>query len=84
MIGLTFVYAFVEEVCVEPVVSWNTKYLIYDIVYYIGAALTMALGGMLVYQGVKEIKILTINLGLLTVFAQLLGIYANEGDNNEG
>ena len=37
---------------------------------------------MLVYQGVKEIKILTINLGLVTVFAQLLGIYANMGENN--
>ncbi len=82
MIGLTFVYAFIEELCVEPTVSWDTKYLIYDIIYYIGAALSIAFGGMLVYQGVKEIKILTINLGLLTVFAQLLGIYANEGDNN--
>ncbi len=82
MIGLTFVYAFIEEFCVEPVVSWNTKYLIYDIIYYIGAALSIAFGGMLVYQGVKEIKILTINLGLLTVFAQLLGIYSNSGDNN--
>ncbi|MBQ4571843.1 MAG: DUF2157 domain-containing protein [Clostridia bacterium] len=81
IIGLTFVHALVEEY-VEPVVSWDTKYLIYDIIYYIGAALTMAFGGMLVYQGVKEIKILTINLGLLTVFAQLLGIYANVGDNN--
>lgn len=82
MIGLTFVYAFVEELYVEPVVSWNTKYLIYDIIYYVGAALTMAFGGMLIYQGVKEIKILTINLGLLTVFAQLLGIYSNVGNNN--
>lgn len=82
MIGLTFVYAFVEELCVEPTVSWDTKYLIYDIVYYIGAALSIAFGGMLVYQGVKEIKILTINLGLLTVFAQLLGIYSYNGDDN--
>ncbi len=82
MIGLTFVYAFIEEWCVEPVVSWDTKYIIYDIVYFIGAILSIAFGGMLVYQGVKEIKILTINLGLLTVFAQLLGIYSNIGDNN--
>lgn len=81
LIVLSFVHALVEEY-VETVVSWDTKYLIYDIIYYIGAALTMAFGGMLVYQGVKEIKILTINLGLLTVFAQLLGIYANVGDNN--
>ena len=81
MIVLPFVHALVEEY-VEPVVSWDTKYLIYDIIYYIGAALSIAFGGMLVYQGVKEIKILTINLGLLTAFAQLLGIYANVGDNN--
>ena len=73
MIGLTFVYAFIENSLDR---TGN------DIVYYIGAALSMAFGGMLVYQGVKEIKILTINLGLLTVFTQLLGIYANNGDNN--
>lgn len=73
MIGLPFVYAFIEN---------SLDGTGNDIVYYIGAALSMAFGGMLVYQGVKEIKILTINLGLVTVFAQLLGIYANNGDNN--
>ena len=82
MIVLVFAYAIIEEVCVEPVVSWNAKYFIYDIIYYIGAALSIAFGGLIIYQGVKEIKILTINLGLLTVFAQLIGIYANQGDNN--
>lgn len=73
MIGLPFVYAFIEN---------SLDGTGNDIVYYIGAALSMAFGGMLVYQGVKEIKILTINLGLITVFTQLLGIYANNGDNN--
>ncbi len=82
MIVLAFVYAIVEEVCVEPVVSWNVTYIIYDIIYFIGATLSIAFGGMLVYQGAKEIKILTINLGLLTVFAQLLGIYSNTGADN--
>lgn len=82
MIGLPFVYAFIEEWCVEPVVSWDAKYIIYDIIYFIGAVLSIAFGGMLVYQGVREIRILTINLGLLTVFAQLLGIYSYNGDNN--
>lgn len=82
MIGLPFVYAFIEEWCVEPVVSWDAKYIIYDIIYFIGAVLSIAFGGMLVYQGVREIRILTINLGLLTVFAQLLGIYTYNGDNN--
>ena len=73
MIALTFVYVFIDN----PFNSTGD-----DIVYYIGVALSIAFGGMLVYQGAKEIKILTINLGLLTVFAQLIGIYANEGDNN--
>ena len=39
-------------------------------------------GGLLVYQGVKEIKILTINLGLLTVFTQILGVYSNMQKDN--
>lgn len=73
MIGLTFAYAFIET---------SMDAAGDAIFYYIGAALSIAFGGMLVYQGVKEIKILTINLGLLTVFTQLLGIYANNGDDN--
>ena len=73
MIALVFVYAFIEN---------SLDATGDDIVYFIGAALSIAFGGMLVYQGVKEIKILTINLGLVTVFAQLLGIYANMGENN--
>ncbi len=75
MIGLTFIYAILENAIVN-------HSILNDIIFYIASALTIAFGGMLVYQGVKEIKILTINLGLLTVFAQLIGIYANEGDNN--
>jgi predicted ferric reductase len=73
MIALVFVYAFIEN---------SLDATGDDIVYFIGAALSIAFGGMVVYQGVKEIKILTINLGLVTVFAQLLGIYANMGENN--
>jgi peptidoglycan/LPS O-acetylase OafA/YrhL len=73
MIALVFVYAFIEN---------SLDATGDDIVYYIGATLSIAFGGMVVYQGVKEIKILTINLGLVTVFAQLLGIYFNAGNNN--
>lgn len=75
MIGLAFVYAILENAIAN-------YYILNDVVFYIASALTMAFGGMLVYQGVKEIKILTINLGLLTVFAQLLGIYSYNGDDN--
>lgn len=73
MIALVFIYAFIEN---------SLDATGDDIVYYIGATLSIAFGGMVVYQGVKEIKILTINLGLVTVFAQLLGIYFNAGNNN--
>lgn len=52
------------------------------IVTCIISALVMAFGGMLVYQGIKEIKILTVNLGLLTVFAQLIDLYYKIGDGN--
>lgn len=75
MIGLAFVYAILENAIAN-------HYILNDVVFYIASALTMTFGGMLVYQGVKQIKILTINLGLLTVFAQLLGIYSYNGDDN--
>ena len=54
----------------------------YIVIDFISAILTIGFGGLLVYQGVTEIKILTINLGLLTVFTQILGIYNNIGDGN--
>ncbi len=75
MIGLTFVYAIFENIVAN-------QYILDKATFYVASVLTMAFGGMLVYQGVKEIKILTINLGLVTVFAQLLGIYSYNGDDN--
>lgn len=78
MIGLTFIYAILSNF----VGHLELITFILVIVDYISAALTIAFGGLLVYQGVKEIKILTINLGLLTVFTQILGVYSNIGNGN--
>ena len=75
MIAFVFMYAILEN-------TISNQYILNNVVFYIASALTMSFGGMLVYQGVKEIKILTINLGLVTVFAQLLGIYSYNGDDN--
>ena len=75
MIAFAFIYAILENKNV------NIR-ILNDVTFYIASALTMAFGGMLVYQGVREIKILTINLGLVTVFAQLLGVYSYNGDDN--
>ncbi len=77
MIGLTFIYAILEK----PIID-NEITLMYIVIDFVSAILTIAFGGLLVYQGVTEIKILTINLGLLTVFTQILGIYSNIGDGN--
>ncbi|MBO5332678.1 MAG: DUF2157 domain-containing protein [Clostridia bacterium] len=77
MIGLTFIYAIIEK----PIID-NEITFMYSVIDFISAILTIAFGGLLVYQGVTEIKILTINLGLLTVFTQILGIYNNIGDGN--
>ncbi|MBR5247253.1 MAG: DUF2157 domain-containing protein [Clostridia bacterium] len=75
MILAPFVYAIFEDLLFETGAGDM-------LVFYFVSALTIAFGGMVVYQGVKEIKILTINLGLLTVFIQLLGVYAYNGENN--
>lgn len=77
MIGLTFIYAIIEK----PIID-NEITFMYIVIDFISAILTIGFGGLLVYQGVTEIKILTINLGLLTVFTQILGIYSNIGDGN--
>ena len=77
MIGLTFIYAIIEK----PIID-NEITFMYSVIDFISAILTIGFGGLLVYQGVTEIKILTINLGLLTMFTQILGIYNNIGDGN--
>ena len=78
MIGLTLVYAIIENSVKNLELLWAMG----DCIDLIAAALSIAFGGLLIYQGVTEIKILTINLGLLTVFAQILGIYNDIGKGN--
>lgn len=84
MIGLIYIHSILENVLEEMAIDLNMSFvasnLIADIVYYVAAALSIAFGGMLVYQGIKEIKILTVNLGLLTIFLQLLNVYYTSGD----
>ena len=78
VIGLTFIYA-INEASVK---NLELYWAIGNIIDLIAAALSIAFGGLLVYQGVTEIKILTINLGLLTIFAQIIGIYSDIGKGN--
>ncbi len=86
MVGLSYLYSIIEtlfeKMDMDPSVAVSAFDTIGFIVTCIATALTIAFGGMLVYQGIKEIKILTINLGLLTAFIQLLGFYSNIGSNN--
>ncbi len=49
---------------------------------FIGALLTIAFGGLLIYQGVKELRIFILNLGVIIVFIQILYIYSWFGDFN--
>lgn len=78
VIGLTFIYAIIEA----SVKNLELYWAIGNIIDLIAAALSIAFGGLLVYQGVTEIKILTINLGLLTIFTQIIGIYSDIGKGN--
>ena len=83
VIVLNYVFDVIELVSEDmDVISIATADFLRFIVTCLVSLLVIAFGGMLVYQGVKEIKILTINLGLLTAFIQLLGFYSSVGDNN--
>ena len=48
----------------------------------IGALLTIGFGAILIYQGVKELQIFTLNFGVITAFIQILSIYSWFGDIN--
>ena len=47
------------------------------IVIKIVSALTIAFGAMIVYQGVKKVQILTTNIGVLTIFIDIVSVYAH-------
>ncbi len=51
-------------------------------VFLVGTVLTLGFGVLLVYQGVKELQIFTLNFGVITVFVQILSIYGQLGDIN--
>ncbi len=83
VIVLNYVFDVIELVSEDiDIISIATADFLRFIVTCLVSLLVIGFGGLLVYQGVKEIKILTINLGLLTAFIQLLGFYSSVGDNN--
>ena len=47
------------------------------IVIKIVSALTIAFGAMIVYQGAKKVQILTTNIGVLTIFIDIVSVYAH-------
>ena len=55
---------------------------VHHITYLIGSVLTIGFGALLVYQGVKELQLLTLNFGVITIFIQILSIYGSLGDIN--
>ena len=85
MIGLVYLYSILDnqywEGSADSILTAATYDTINFFVTCVSSALTIAFGGMLVYQGIKEIKILTINLGLLTVFIQMIGFYSSINHN---
>ena len=55
---------------------------VHHITYLIGSVLTVGFGALLVYQGVKELQLLTLNFGVITIFIQILSVYGSLGDIN--
>ena len=49
---------------------------VHHLTFFIGALLILGFGGLLIYQGVKELQIFTLNMGVITVFIQILSIYS--------
>ena len=83
VIALNYVFDVIELVSEDmDIIGIATADFLRFIVTCLVSLLVIVFGGMLVYQGVKEIKILTINLGLLTAFIQFFGFYSSVGDNN--
>lgn len=53
-----------------------------SIVIFLISALTIAFGGMLVYEGVQKLQLFTMNVGIFTAFIQILAVYYNFTDGN--
>lgn len=86
MIAWTYVYAIVEECTVnlalQGSITRDTEDIIRAASFYVGAILTLAFGGMLVYQGVNDLQLFVINVGVITVFVQIMSIYSRIGPMN--
>lgn len=52
------------------------------IIDVVSGLLTLGFGAILIYQGVKELQIFTLNFGVITAFIQILSIYSWFGDIN--
>lgn len=52
------------------------------IIQIVGGLLTLGFAALLIYQGVKELQIFTLNFGVITAFIQILSIYSWFGDIN--
>lgn len=74
-------FAMMVLMCILAIVSNPFEYR-HPIIYYLSVALTFGFGGLLIYHGVKEIRLFVINLGLLTVFIQIISFFVSEFDSN--
>lgn len=73
--------AMIVLMCVLAIVKEPFDYSC-PIIYYLSVALTLAFGGLLIYQGVKEIRLFVVNVGLLTVFIQIMSFFVKAFDSN--
>lgn len=53
-----------------------------SMIVFLVSALTIAFGAMMVYDGVKKVQLLTMNIGIFTAFIQILAVYYNFTDGN--
>ncbi len=85
MIIWSCIYSIIEEFFVwRELENGIVDYVsgVHHAVFLVGAVLTLGFGALLVYQGVKELQLLTLNFGVITVFIQILSIYGQLGDIN--
>ena len=85
MIIWSYAYAIIDEFFMwQESANGIVNYIpgVHHTTILIGGLLTIGFGGLLIYQGVKDLKIFTLNLGVITVFIQILCIYSWFGDIN--
>ena len=85
MIIWSYIYAIIDEYFMWRELENGTVDFapgVLYITYLIGAVLTFGFGALLVYQGVKELQLLTLNSGVITVFIQIMMLYSRFGNIN--